>query len=153
MNSARLRRPIAALPLVVEREAFTLVHGSPREPVWEYVLSPDTARENLASFATPWCLIGHSHRPLVFTCEDDGCTMQPLLPDDPLTLGGGRRLLNPGAAGQPRDGDPRASYAIHDGDTRTLTLHRVPYDIAETQGRMRRQGLLPPLVARLSYGL
>lgn len=153
------------LPLKIERDDFTLVHGSPRDPVWEYILSPIEAEENLAYFSTRYCLIGHSHIPLLFEC-DLHCTLTELTPRSALTgrpgrssppvnvikLGDKRLIINPGGLGQPRDYDPRAAYAIYNSAAGTLTLYRVEYDIRSVQDRMKKAGLPERLVRRLEYG-
>ena len=142
------------LPLVIEKNDFTLAHGSPREPIWEYLLSASEAEENFAYFKSLFCLVGHSHVPLVFKYSETGvCSFSPFSPDDELRLAKDRLIINPGGVGQPRDGDPRASYAIYDGETRMVRLHRVSYDISATQTSMIEHGLPIRLVTRLSYGM
>ena len=142
------------LPLVIKKGDFTLVHGSPRESIWEYLLTVGEAEENLAHFETKFCLVGHSHMPLVFRCSESGrCSLSPLSTEEEVALNEARLFINPGGVGQPRDGDPRASYAIYDEETGTVTLHRVAYDIKATQSRMMKHGLPMPLVTRLSYGM
>jgi predicted phosphodiesterase len=138
------------------KEPFTLAHGSPRQPVWEYVLDSLIARRSFAFFETPYCLVGHTHIPLIFYQPDDnpgGC--QTLVPPyaDPISLQvEGRMLLNPGSVGQPRDGDSRASYVILDTDAMTWEHRRVSYPIEITQERMRARGLPVRLIERLDYG-
>ncbi|MDP2729440.1 MAG: metallophosphoesterase family protein [Dehalococcoidales bacterium] len=145
---------LKGLPPVIEEENFTLVHGSPREPIWEYLTSTGMAKENFAAFKTQFCLVGHSHVPLVFSRDENGtCSGKRFLPDVKLTLGKDRLIINPGSVGQPRDGNSQASYAIYDTETRVITLHRIPYDIRATQDRMVQLGLPMRLVARLSYGM
>ena len=142
------------LPLTARRGEFTLVHGSPRGPIWEYVLSIDSAADNFPCFQTRYCLIGHSHRPMVFVQTPTGqCISSPFLADGRIVLGGDRLIVNPGGVGQPRDGDPRASYALYDDNAMTATLRRVEYDIGVTQARMAAQRLPLSLAARLSYGI
>jgi len=143
------RAYLDSLPLRIEEGDFTLVHGSPRDPVWEYILTTREADENFAHFATPYCLVGHSHAPVVF---ESG---QPArhLSDGGLELGKARLIINVGGVGQPRDGDPRACYAVYDSDARTVTLRRVPYDIDSTQRKMVAAGLPSRLATRLSYGM
>jgi len=148
---------LGSLPLRVEEGPFTLAHGSPRDPVWEYLFSEDTARQNFPLFNTPFCLVGHTHVPLAFTLEDrDGrqqCRGALLAPEVPLKLEQGIRLIyNPGGVGQPRDGDPRAAYLIYDVSAGTVELKRVPYDIAVTQEKMARAGLPRFLIERLAIG-
>ena len=149
----RDKKYLENLPLVIEKDGFTLVHGSPRDPTWEYVLSTSIARENFPFFRSQYCLIGHSHVPLVFKDEDGSCSFSRLSPDIGLALGKTRLIINPGGVGQPRDGDPRASYAIYDSEARSIKLYRVPYDIEATQTRMMESGLPIRLVVRLSYGM
>jgi predicted phosphodiesterase len=131
---------------------FTLVHGSPREPIWEYLTEPLAARENLAYFDTRYCLVGHTHRQLVIR-ERRG-HMQALVPepDSRLELGEHRAFLNPGSVGQPRDGDPRAGYLVLDTDAGLATWQRVAYDVAATQADMLAAGLPTYLARRLSSG-
>ena len=144
---------LESLPLVIPKEEFTIVHGSPREPIWEYLLSTNSARENFAYFQTPFCLVGHSHVPLVFRYNETGdCSFGTLSTNIRLVLGRSRLIINPGGVGQPRDGDPRASYAIYDSEARMVRLYRVPYDINATQTKMVRHNLPMRLVARLSCG-
>jgi len=142
------------LPLVIQKEDFTLVHGSPREPIWEYLISTSSAKQNFAYFQSQFCLVGHSHVPLVFRYSETGtCSVSQFLTNVELVLGESRLIINPGGVGQPRDGDPRASYAIHDSDARLVKLYRVAYDIGATQARMVKHNLPRRLVARLSYGV
>ncbi len=142
------------LPPVIKRDDFTLVHGSPRGPIWEYILSVENARDNLAYFDTPFCFIGHSHLPLVFKLEKSGeCSWSRFMPEVKLKLGKDRLIVNPGSVGQPRDGDPRASYAIYDSDAGSVILYRVAYEIHATQEKMKRHQLPARLAARLTYGV
>ena len=141
------------LPLAIDKDTFTLVHGSPREPIWEYVISTGIARENFSFFQSPYCLLGHSHVPLVFKEEDGSCTFSRLVANIGLALGKSRLIINPGGVGQPRDGDPRASYVIYDSDTRMVRLYRIPYDIDATQEKMMAKGLPIRLAVRLRHGM
>jgi len=144
---------IKSLPLAIERDDFTLVHGSPRQPIWEYVLSIGTARENFTYFKSKYCLVCHTHVPAIFKQGKGGsCSFSQFSTKEETVLGEERLIINPGAVGQPRDGDPRASYAIYDSESKTISLHRVPYDIAATQARMVEKRLPMRLVARLSHG-
>lgn len=143
-----------SLPEVAARQDFTLVHGSPRQPVWEYLLSISGARENFSHFSTRFCLFGHTHVPSIFRrTEGGGCSFSPFSPNIGLALGQSRMIINPGSVGQPRDGDPRASYAILDDRVRMLRLYRVAYDISLTQAKMVKQNLPVKLVSRLSRGV
>ena len=145
---------LSSLPLVIEKDDFTLVHGSPREPIWEYLLSTSNAKENFNYFQSQFCLVGHSHIPLVFEYnEAEVCSFSELPADATITLGKNRLIINPGGVGQPRDGDPRASYAIYNSENRTIKHYRIPYDIETTQARMMEYRLPVHLVTRLSYGI
>ena len=142
------------LPLAIEKDDFTLAHGSPREPIWEYLLSTSNAKENFACFQTQFCLVGHSHVPLVFRYSETGdCSFSQFSTSIGLALGEDRLIINPGGVGQPRDGDPRASYAIYDSEAGTISLYRIPYNIEVTQARMVEYRLPMRLVARLNYGM
>ncbi len=149
-------RYLQELPISLVKGAFTLVHGSPREPIWEYILYPPVARLNFAHFNTPYCLVGHTHIPMIFRFIDrdneSTCTVERPVEGKPYPLAEDRLIINPGSVGQPRDGDSRAAYAILDTDALTLEHHRVGYDIASTQRLMEKAGLPHRLIARLSYG-
>ncbi len=147
---------LRALPERVPTQAdqFTLVHGSPRYPIWEYVLTPAVARINFEHFDTMICLMGHTHVPVLYRYhrEEKMATAEPLPEGVPIVLGPERMMINPGSVGQPRDGDPRAAYAILDLDTMTLTHYRVEYDVAATQAKMEQAKLPIRLIQRLSFG-
>ncbi len=132
---------------------FTLAHGSPRQPVWEYVMDPRIANLNFEKFDTNYCLVGHSHFPLVFHQSEDGN------PSNPLTVQGEktiklkpRMMLNPGSVGQPRDMDPRASYAILDTEKLTWEIRRAAYDIEKVQELILEAGLPARQALRLKEG-
>jgi diadenosine tetraphosphatase ApaH/serine/threonine PP2A family protein phosphatase len=151
--SGATRSWLASLPDRLVDGPFTLVHGSPRDPIWEYVTSIPVARANLESLATPVGLHGHTHIPVVFRDRDG--RIEAATPGDgsSVALDGERVLLNPGSVGQPRDGDPRASYAIIDTDAGRFTWHRVEYEIEAVQVAMRAAGLPERLASRLGFGI
>lgn len=143
-------------PLHEVDERFYVAHGSPREPVWEYLLSRAQAEENFPVFTQQVCFIGHSHIPLVFAQRPDGICEDPQLARDGAVIElrpGWRYFINPGSVGQPRDQDPRAAYALLDTDANTVTFHRVEYDISSTQRQMRDAGLPSLLIRRLEHGM
>ena len=144
-------RFLESLPLTLEKSDFTLAHGSPRDPIWEYLFSPVEAEENLKYFQTPYCLVGHSHVPLWFECSKF-CSKHELSTGKTVNLGRNRLIINPGGVGQPRDFDPRASYAVYDSAASTVTLHRIKYDIQATQRRMQAADLPGWLISRLETG-
>ena len=141
---------------LVKEDHFTLVHGSPRHPIWEYILYPAVAQINFDHFSTSYCLVGHTHSPVIFQAADNPggiCEARPPSANNGLeSLGSQRLILNPGSVGQPRDGDPRASYGILNLDKLTFEYRRIPYPIMETQERMRRLDFPSRLINRLSYG-
>jgi len=143
---------LTKLPLTLGQGNFTLVHGSPRDPLYEYLLSENATRENLKYFKTPFCLVGHSHVPFVVEFSDAGKISFSSFGAGNRVKLEGRLIINPGSVGQPRDGDPRASYAIYDSDLKTVENRRVPYDIESTQKKMAEAGLPEMLIRRLSFG-
>ena len=153
---------LSGLPLVAVAAPFTLVHGSLRAPLREYLLSPEAAVNTLARLTTPYCLVGHSHLPFLCLENRNGPEFALFAEEEIYQLDGRRWIINPGSVGQPRDHDPRPSYAIYsseppvgagDGTNGTVERHRVEYDIADTQEKMRRAGLPQGLIDRLDYGV
>jgi predicted phosphodiesterase len=141
-------------PLLVGH-GITLVHGSPRDPIWEYIAERETAKENLAFMDTPICLHGHSHIPMMFRKPWDGLKIleEPLLVNAPIQLTSYDQVfINPGSVGQPRDEDPRASYALIDLDAMTLTPRRIQYDFSATQKLMKQAKFPDRLIRRLRFG-
>lgn len=151
--SADTRAYLDALPAKMEVGQFTLAHASPRQPIWEYILQASTAAANFAHFATPYCLVGHTHTPAVFEYVDDR-TVNGYAPvySQPLLLDENRYIINPGSVGQPRDADERAAYAMLDLEEMTWEFRRVAYPVEDTQSKMRQVGMPHRLVTRLSYG-
>jgi predicted phosphodiesterase len=147
------REYLVNLPSLVVEEPFTLAHASPRHPVWEYILDQNTAAANFSCFGTPYCLVGHTHSPIIFEQigKDEALARLPAY-GQPLNLNDGRLIINPGSVGQPRDSDPRAAYIILDTKKMTWEHFRVEYDIPAVQERMRKHGLPYRLVVRLEYG-
>jgi predicted phosphodiesterase len=129
-----------------------LYHGSARDAIWEYVLTDEAALTTIAIADAPLVLVGHSHAALKASVRDDVFEGGLAAAGDEIDFGDGRHLLNPGSVGQPRDGDPRASYLMLDLDARRARFERVAYDIALTQSEMLDVGLPGSLAARLSVG-
>lgn len=156
-------------------QCFTLVHASPRDPMWEYLLDLFDAAECFPLFHSRYCFVGHTHVPLVF--QDVEGVVKAIIPEPGEVMelnvwpkleemdreGGPRMIINPGGVGQPRDGDPRAAYMVLDipdnatlADwdwTATLTFWRVEYPIAEAQQVMRSLNFPPRLISRLELGV
>jgi len=150
------RAYIASLPEVRRDGAITAVHGSPRDPIWEYITGPSIATANLEAFDTRLCLFGHTHLPIAYQDENGSVVSTLGIPGDSTRLGGNRALLNPGSVGQPRDGLRDAAYAILElngsAEDDAFAFRRVPYDIDRTQRLMREVGLPARLAERLGYG-
>lgn len=139
-------------PEMVLEPAFTLVHGSLIDPIWDYLVYSDSAAEHLTRQTTPYGFVGHTHLPQLFVATSSGAESSSLEDGYTLQLRDARFVANPGSVGQPRDGDPRAAYAVIDTDTERITFHRVAYDIAKTQSKMREAGLPDVLWQRLVSG-
>ncbi|MBS1883034.1 MAG: metallophosphoesterase family protein [Actinobacteria bacterium] len=139
------------------REDIGLFHASPRDPIWEYVLSTDQAEAGLDAQSERICLIGHSHVSLFFTRplstgRRTFATGAQAGDGDLLDLGEGEWLLNPGSVGQPRDGDPRAAWLELDTDEQTARYHRVAYDAVAAGAAILEAGLPSALAERLQIG-
>jgi predicted phosphodiesterase len=130
-----------------------LFHGSPRDPVWEYVLSEEAARAALRLTSSPVVLVGHSHVALTFSGGNGGVSGSVAPEGTEIDLSEGRWLLNPGSVGQPRDGDPRAAYVLLDLDRSRASFRRVPYPVERTQDEIRERGLPDSLASRLAVGM
>jgi predicted phosphodiesterase len=153
---ANARSYIAALPEVRADGELTAVHGSPRDPIWEYITGPAIVEANLGSYETRLCLFGHTHLPVAFRAIDGGIDATIGLPGSEARLGSERAMLNPGSVGQPRDGMRDAAYAVLElnesaGDD-AFEFRRIAYDIDRTQRLMREAGLPMRLTERLGYG-
>lgn len=131
----------------------TLTHGSPRQPVWEYVLNIQTATQNFDFFETPFCFIGHTHLPVIYSYIDRQHLAGLLIPEPgKSSVLSGRAIINPGSVGQPRDRDPRAAYAIFNPEEKIWNFRRVAYNIKAVQQRMLSAGLPDRHITRLSAG-
>ena len=150
--SADSRTFLSKLSPTAEEEGVELFHASARDPVWEYVLTFESALATLELTTAPLLLVGHSHVALALLLDDKGLSGGVAAADFEADLSAGRWLLNPGAVGQPRDGDPRAAYLLLDLDSRSARFCRVPYSVEEAQQEMRERGLPETLAARLAFG-
>ena len=144
---------LRGLPVTLERHGITLVHGSPRAPAWEYVDREDVAASALNNVDTVGLAVGHTHFPVIY--EQRGREIERV---QPVTLqwhsvAGSKFLVNPGSVGQPRDRDPRASYAVIDLDAESITHMRVEYDVELAAGKIREAGLPTFLADRLRVGM
>jgi diadenosine tetraphosphatase ApaH/serine/threonine PP2A family protein phosphatase len=144
---------LGGLAPTAERDGVELFHGSPRDPVWDYVLSDEVALASFEQTAAPLVLVGHSHVALAISLADQqlGGGLAPATTT--VELDGPRWILNPGSVGQPRDGDPHAAWLLIDADARRATFRRVPYPIEETQSEIHQEGLPLALAVRLTHGI
>jgi predicted phosphodiesterase len=151
--SAESRRFLEGLEPTAEVEGAQLFHGSPRDPVWEYVLSELVALESLMMTTAPVVLVGHTH--VATAVVLDGNTLEGgVVPDGfEARLDRGRWLLNPGSVGQPRDGNPDAAFVELDFDAKHARFRRVAYPVARTQEEIRERGLPDSLAERLAHGV
>jgi predicted phosphodiesterase len=141
------------LPEKIETDKAFLVHGSPRDPLEEYILSAEQFTANAPLFKQPLCLVAHSHVPFAMQSEANAVNYLRLSHQSSVSLEKGEKtIFNPGAVGQPRDSDPRASCALFDPDAGVLTLLRTEYDIPAVQRLMRDHGLQEFLIQRLAAG-
>lgn len=151
--SERSRDYLLALPETVTEGQITIVHGSPREPIWEYIVNDARAAANFSHFKTTGCLVGHTHIPALYVESRPGHALGTVPADsNDFSVGPTKFIANPGSVGQPRDNDSRAAYAIYDSNTNLLEWRRVEYPIEVTQQRMRQFGLPDRLIQRLSFG-
>jgi predicted phosphodiesterase len=141
----------------VAEGGFNMVHGAFHDED-EYVFAPEQALDGLLSAPTPAVFFGHTHIQGGFTLRGEdigvlrfkpttGKLSSTLAIEPDMTY-----LLNPGSIGQPRDGDPRAAFAIADMEKQSVEFWRIPYDIENVQKRMAENGLPEPLILRLSFG-
>jgi len=148
----RWRSFLSGLESSAAVDGAELFHASPRDPVWEYVLSAETAYFSLLTTTAPLVLVGHSHVALAIGLDDVELHGGPAPAGTEIVLEG-RWLLNPGSVGQPRDGDPRAAWLELDTDEGIARFHRVEYAIERTQAQIRERGLPESLAARLAHGI
>jgi diadenosine tetraphosphatase ApaH/serine/threonine PP2A family protein phosphatase len=134
-------------------DGIGLYHASPRDPVWEYVLSTLLAELCLDVAPERVCVVGHSHVALSFVRPDgESATGEARRAGDMLELAAGEWLVNPGSVGQPRDGDPRAAWLLLDTDSWRAQWRRTAYDVGAAAAAIRAARLPDSLAERLQYG-
>lgn len=135
------------------KNQVTLAHGSPRQPVWEYLLDIYTATQNFKNFDTAYCFVGHTHLPIIFHFNEERSSAVPMIPEPGTQIQlSPRAIINPGSVGQPRDRDARAAYMLYDPHEEILEYRRVVYDIEAVQERMRKADLPLRHIRRLEVG-
>ena len=142
-------------PLAVDGDA-QIVHGAITDED-DYIFTEADADENFPLAKKHLTFFGHSHFPVVFSADSAGnSVLAPSYEFDEFVAvkceGGKKLFVNPGSVGQPRDGDPRASFAIWDQDHARIEFYRVEYDLGRTQKKMREAQLPGYLIERLAYG-
>jgi diadenosine tetraphosphatase ApaH/serine/threonine PP2A family protein phosphatase len=148
-----MREFLSSLHPQATRDGFELFHGSPTDPVWDYVIDPYSAADALARTEAPVVLVGHSHVATAIMLADGALTGGVATADFAPVLGTSRWLLNPGSVGQPRDGDPRAAFLRLDVESGEARFERVTYPVERTQEEIRERGLPDSLAERLAHGL
>jgi diadenosine tetraphosphatase ApaH/serine/threonine PP2A family protein phosphatase len=144
---------LETLPEKIVIDPVTLTHGSPRQPVWEYVLDTRTATANFNYFDTPYCLVGHTHLPVVYYLADESRAARTIVPEESMQITlAPRAIINPGSVGQPRDRDPRAAFVIYEPEDSLMEFWRVSYDIHAVQERMVNANLPDRHIQRLTSG-
>ena len=148
------RNFLMRLPRLVESSLFTMAHGSPRDPIDEYLLTARQFLDNQEFFRTPICFIGHTHVPCVFYTDSLGVIQhKPLAQNEVFHFDSqGKVIVNVGSVGQPRDGDNRACGTLYDAEKHEIKMIRCAYDIQAVQTKMRQMSLPLFLIERLSYG-
>jgi predicted phosphodiesterase len=148
------RNYLTSLASEIEENNFMVVHGSPRDPINEYIFEERTFLANLPKIKKNICFVGHTHVPLCFHATPSQEIGETLLADGTsLEINAPYKyLINCGSVGQPRDGDPRASCGIYDDKTNSIKIKRIKYDIISTQQEILSAGLPAALSLRLIYG-
>jgi diadenosine tetraphosphatase ApaH/serine/threonine PP2A family protein phosphatase len=148
------RAYLRSLQPTARSEGVELFHGSPRDPVWDYVLTPEAAVAAFELTEAPLVLVGHSHVPLALALDGGSLDGGHAPEGTEAELDGeARLLLNPGSVGQPRDGDPRAAWLLLDLGSRRCWFRRTAYPVERTQDEIRERGLPDVLAERLAHGV
>ena len=143
---------LTSLPLILVEEGITLVHATLEAPAeWDYIFGYADARRSFDKLTTPICFIGHSHVPVVYIQDEAGEISIKNITDVSMEANN-KYIINVGSVGQPRDGDPRASYGVLDKDEGRFLLKRLPYPVDVVQEKMRQENLPKYLIERLSVG-
>jgi len=141
------------LDIVIEEGDITFAHGSPRDPIWEYIVNSHIARDIFSAYQSRICLIGHTHIPSIFI-ENPHARPSILTPQHADRWRSEKRfILNPGSVGQPRDHNPKAAYVIWDDEEDTFLFKRVAYDVEAVQERILALGIPSRHATRLSQGI
>ncbi len=144
---------LQSLPKTIDTDLGLMVHGSPPDNIMEYLLSIETAKKNFSLYEQELCFVGHSHLPMYFRKYPDGSIQHKLIKRDGGKVHFEHRMIcNPGSVGQPRDRNPKASFAIIDSEAKTINYQRAKYDVKKTQTRMAHHKLPLRQITRLKHG-
>ncbi|MBU2530932.1 MAG: metallophosphatase family protein [Elusimicrobia bacterium] len=144
---------LASIPDFVENEEFTLVHGSPKKHLTEYLVNKEQFINNLEFWKTSVCFIGHTHLPMYFKHSCGGVLKNAITPGESVIMDkNARYIFNPGSVGQPRDGNPFASCGIYDSKKKSFQIIRIDYEREKTQKLMKEKNMPQPLIDRLRLG-
>ena len=146
------RRFLEPLVPAATRNGAALFHGSPIDPVWDYVLSEEVARASMEMVRAPLVMVGHSHVALSIAYDGEALSGGLAHGGQEVDLRASRWLLNPGSVGQPRGGDPRAAWLMLDLAAGRASFRRTEYPIERTQAEIRSVGLPEALAVRLERG-
>lgn len=153
MLNTESRDFLELLDIVIEEGDITFAHGSPRDPIWEYIVNSHIARDIFSAYQSRICLIGHTHIPSIFI-ENPHARPGILTPQHADRWRSEKRfILNPGSVGQPRDHNPKAAYVIWDDEEDTFLFKRVAYDVEAVQERILALGIPSRHATRLSQGI
>jgi predicted phosphodiesterase len=147
------RAYLERLPTHTKAPDADLYHASPRDPVWDYVLTAEAALDALELTEAPAVLVGHSHVALAVGLDEQQLSGGLAQAGHEVDLSRGRWLLNPGSVGQPRDGDPRAAYLLLDREAQRARFCRISYPVERTQAEIRERNLPDALAHRLAHGV
>ena len=147
------REFLSGLEPKAAEDGFELFHGSPHDPVWDYVLDEPAVGQAFALTEAPVVMVGHSHVATAAILTGDTIEGGVAVDGFSAALGAGRWLLNPGSVGQPRDGDPRAAWLDLDTESGEARFRRIAYPVARTQAEIRERGLPDSLAERLAHGV
>lgn len=141
----------------INQEGYSIVHASIDQPIkWNYVLNKfesNDSFEKMREISLDLCFHGHTHVPKIFAQNNNNGQITDLPPTEIHLEPGNRYFINPGSVGQPRDGNPKAAYAVYDAENKVVTLKRIDYDIQTAQDKIKAAGLPDHLWKRIERGL
>jgi diadenosine tetraphosphatase ApaH/serine/threonine PP2A family protein phosphatase len=144
---------LASLPVTLTLPGFQIVHGSLRQPLEEYLFTLTDALTCFTLMKEPLLFVGHTHKPAIAFQTPTVVDGQRLEDNQPVKIDSYEKvIINVGSVGQPRDGDPRASFGVYHQESRQFALKRVEYNIPAVQADMRQKNLPTFLIERLSSG-